>query len=618
MLIVRTMKTNYRIIHRLALLTLATLNPQLSTVFAQTGTFTNVFVPGQDIVVSGAVVTTAGVAAYNSLTVINNGKVLIAGSCTMTISNALTVEAGSSISADAQGYPGHPDGNGSGPGGGPQNWGGTYGGFGGLSAGSTPPARYGSVTMPTDLGSGGGGNDLLGGGMGGAGGGAIRLVVSGTLTLNGAITANGQSMNTGRGDGAGSGGSVYVTAGTLAGSGRFGADGGSSISNRGGGGGGGRVAVYYASGNAFTGYVSSTANGGTGAWVGGSGTVVFFDTSLPNLGVFVYQNTQWDQTNLMHYGSVTVTNHATLTLASGTTLEVDGTLSVLGNSTLLCPAINTTGQVSNQWAGVGVTINAPNVMVAAGSSISADGQGYAGGAPNTKGSGPGGGLNGIYNGGGGGYGGAGAGSLGGASYGSLMTPTDLGSGGGGNDSQAAGNGGGAIRLNVSQTLTLDGAITANGGNGGAGANPVGGGSGGSLYLTVNNLIGSGSLSANGGATIGGGDAGGGGGRIAVYFTTLTLPTNNMTANGTDGGGIGTIYLGDLLAPGRLVQPASDGTNFTFWFQTASNIQYSVQFNDDLRTTNWQFLETVTGNGLLQPCSIPMTNGPQRFFRVRQP
>ena len=36
------------------------------------------------------------------------------------------------------------------------------------------------------------------------------------------------------------------------------------------------------------------------------------------------------------------------------------------------------------------------------------------------------------------------------------------------------------------------------------------------------------------------------------------------------------------------------------------------------TTNWQFLQTVTGNGSVQSCVIPMTNTAHRFFRVRQP
>ena len=59
---------------------------------------------------------------------------------------------------------------------------------------------------------------------GGAGGGLIRLAVSGTLTINGVISANG--VNGGVNDyydqsqgGGGSGGSIWLTADTLAGTG---------------------------------------------------------------------------------------------------------------------------------------------------------------------------------------------------------------------------------------------------------------------------------------------------------------------------------------------------------------------------------------------------------------
>ncbi|MBI5387031.1 MAG: VCBS repeat-containing protein [Verrucomicrobia bacterium] len=68
----------------------------------------------------------------------------------------------------------------------------------------------------------------------------------------------------------------------------------------------------------------------------------------------------------------------------------------------------------------------------------------------------------------------------------------------------------------------------------------------------------------------------------------------------------------------LVNVASMGTNFTFAFQTVSNLSYTVEYNGDLNTTNWLLHHTLTGDGSLTPCLIPMTNGPQRFFRVRQP
>jgi len=68
----------------------------------------------------------------------------------------------------------------------------------------------------------------------------------------------------------------------------------------------------------------------------------------------------------------------------------------------------------------------------------------------------------------------------------------------------------------------------------------------------------------------------------------------------------------------LVQVGRVGTDFTFLFQTASDLGYTVEHNDDLRTNNWNYYTNLTGDGSLRPCLVPLTNTPQRFFRVRQP
>ena len=137
------------------------------------------------------------------------------------------------------------------------------------------------------LGSGGSGG--YSSPAGGAGGGSIRLIVTGTLTNNGTITANG----TGAGgcSGGGSGGSIYTTAGTLAGTGVFQAGGGSGAGCSAGGG-GGRVAVYYYINNGFN-AANVTANGVN---TGRNGTVVFSNTPqfrfvTPAAGVSVLHGT---------------------------------------------------------------------------------------------------------------------------------------------------------------------------------------------------------------------------------------------------------------------------------------------------------------------------------------
>lgn len=175
-------------------------------------------------------------------------------------------------------------------------------------------------------------------------------------------------------------------------------------------------------------------------------------------------------------------------------------LTVTGGATLTLQSTNNVSQVGGQWAGQGVTINVANVTVDSGSVISADGQGYVGVTCGTPGAGPGGGPNNCNNNGNGGsYGGKGSGpnTASVATYGSSLTPTDLGSGGSGgwstwpNGPGQGGNGGGAIRLNISGTLTNNGVISANGGNGEDSTGSAGAGSGGSVYVTTGTLAGSG-------------------------------------------------------------------------------------------------------------------------------
>ncbi len=307
--------------------------------------------------------------------------------------------------------------------------------------------------------------------------------MSGTLTNNGTISANGQAVLPSQG-GAGAGGSVYVQTATLAGSGSFTANGGSNTTPTLSGsaaGGGGRVAVYYSGPTTFTGFAASTATGGvftgtTTGYAGSDGTAAFFDTSVAGANVSVYQSGfQLPANTSAQYNSLTIANGAAvnigngssisittnlnvsgasvLTVGGGTTLSVANGIAVTGNSSIVLQSANNTAKVNNAWAGVGVTLQAGSVQVDSGSSINADSQGYVSGA------GPGDGPA-AYGSSGGSYGGLG-GYVPGATYGSAPMPVDLGSGG--LAAQYGGsNGGGAIRLIVSGTLTNNGTISANG------------------------------------------------------------------------------------------------------------------------------------------------------------
>jgi hypothetical protein len=302
----------------------------------------------------------------------------------------VTVEAGSVISADGQGYT-----KTAGPGGG-ADWyiGGSHGGRG--SGGAAP--TYGSLMLPVDLGSGGYGPA----GSWSNGGGAIQLEVTGTLTLDGEITADGQSG--GNHNHSAAGGSVLIHTGTLAGSGRITADANDGYHADGGG---GRVAVYYAHDGGFTGFATSTASA-SGAEAE-HGTCGFFDTSVPNMYLYVFQKFVYPQDATPHLGAVTVTDAGELYLGGGSLLIVDGQVTVSENSTIICQGKNRGAQVDGEWAGEGVMINAGSITVDTGSVITADGQGY--------GTGPG-----YGNGAGGSYGGVG--NSGAATYGSAIAHDD--------------------------------------------------------------------------------------------------------------------------------------------------------------------------------------------------
>ncbi len=517
---------------------------------------------GSTVTVSGAVVVTGNsnviLQSINNAEQVN-GKWQGTG-VTFNV-GSVEVDSGSSINADGQGYVPN-----AGPGGSPVGSydGGSYGGLGAIQQYPTAVASpiYGSSIAPVDLGSGG---DLEGTSTGASGGGAIYLSVSGTLTNNGVISANGASPSTT--GGSGSGGSVYVQTSALAGSGTFLANGGSGLQNGAYGGGGGRVAVYYNGGSStFTGFATSTASGGQGSYTpGANGTSGFFDTSTADEGLSVYQNFVLPPSTAVTYNSVTVQAGAVLTIGGGSTINVDTALKVTG--TLVAAASNNTAQVKGTWQGAGVTINAASVQVDSTGSLNADTQGYVPAA------GPGGAPSGTNP--GASYGGLGGSVNGYASpptYGSPTVPTDLGSGGSSTNGTVNGSdggaGGGAIKLTVSGTLTNNGIISANGQGPGATNNQASGGSGGSVFIQTGTLAGSGSIQANGGAGYYAG--GGGGGRIAVYYTTNSgFNLDLVTANGGTGGtsGLpGTVYtLGAnsaLIVSDNVVLPANSNLSYS--------------------------------------------------------
>jgi len=206
----------------------------------------------------------------------------------------------------------------------------------------------------------------------------------------------------------------------------------------------------------------------------------------------------WDLAD--NYTITSDINCTTITVPAGITLTVNNT-----------PALSQ------------ITIAAENLTVESGGTISADGAGFNIGPGSGKDQG------------GGSHGGQGASGRGGntiyytvgPTYGSALEPKDLGSG------NTLHKGGGAIKIDVQDTLTVDGVISASGIN--SASYSYGAGSGGSIWIITDKMQGTGLIKANGGngathptnTRIYSGD--GSGGRIAAYCNQNTLSISSIEA-----------------------------------------------------------------------------------------
>ena len=526
----------------------------------------------------------------------------VAGGFSLTVTGDVTVAQGGMIVADGRGYgggagPGHGNASGNPATGSGAGFGGS-GGQGGSSSASTAGTSYGSLQQPNWLGSGGG---MGNGGVGASGGGRITLVAGGTMRVDGTVSANGANATNERAGG-GSGGSIWLSAQSFTGTGLVSANGGTGEPSQGGGGGGGRIALWCGT-TSFPGIVA--ARGGNGYQRGGAGTI------------YTRANTQPTGQLLVDNGG----NAGAMTsLGTGEALD----LTVQGGAIVPLPNPQTLGNLligSNAW----ISLNIQTLTVTGNATIQAGGGITADGAGNAPGSGTGTGSGALspngYVGGGGGYGGYGAVggnpgywvAYGGVTHGSLTTPTDLGAGGGSYYSYCLGGyGGGAVRMNVSGTLWLDGKISA---DGGAGLSEGGGGgSGGSVWLTVGTLTGAGTISANGGMGNGSGLAGGGGGgggRIAVQYG-MNLFFGATSARGGSGagiGGAGTVYTtANNSAWGQVLvdNGGQSGTN-TSW-SSSGTVDLTVQGGAVVSPPSSQPIGTllVASNGWLSISSQSLT------------
>jgi len=448
---------------------------------------------GSTITLTGALTVSSGtILIEGDTTTWHNG--INDGNGITIIASTITVNANGWISADGQGFT---------PERGPGR--GTFGAAGAAHGGKSERSNsttYGSAETPTSLGSGGYASyeDAPGGG-------AIRLLASNTIRVDGKVSANGLFLYlSGFTGGGGSGGSLLLEASRLEGSGTFEARGGSVIGPDWGSGGGGRISLVNISSYAFSGTLS--VNGGEHGRRGYAGTIMFPQVVMAD---FVLNNR-------LRLGNDIEYSFGNLTISSGAVLELDG------------------DPFADGGKGIGLTIRASTITVKAGGAISADGLGFS-----TQ-IGPGAGEQNYYP--GGTHGGAGGGNLK-ARYGSATDPRNFGSGGGGYSGDWGGRGGGAIVLVATYTVTINGKLSANGMSGHT-IFSGGGGAGGSVLIYAQKLMGSGRIYAEGGS---GNTSGGGGGRISLVNVdnfAFSGPFSVKGGTGTYRGFAGTITFPDQL------------------------------------------------------------------------
>lgn len=258
----------------------------------------------------------------------------------------ITIDSGGSIDADALGYDanqgetgGKGDGNGCAGGGGAHGGNGGAGqSSGGCESSASGGTAYGSITNPVTMGSGGGTRNGNTATTGSQGGGYIKLVATGTLTVNGVITADGAAStgaNGGYGFGGGAGGGINISVATIAGTPQsITATGGnaSNESSDGGGGSGGVVFINYTTDSSSSGIIDAsgiTANGGSSTSGGGGGAgVVLVKTPSTDGTLFVKNGAtagliSQQTVSSLTVDSIKITSNAVYKVPSGKTLILD-------------------------------------------------------------------------------------------------------------------------------------------------------------------------------------------------------------------------------------------------------------------------------------------------------
>jgi hypothetical protein len=514
--------------------------------------------------------------------------------------------------------------------------GGSHFGEGGQGLG-TESVVYDSIFEPSQPGGG------VGASVAGAGGGAVKIT-SNSLQLDGSISANGRSDTSNAWTGS-AGGSIWlVISGNITGSGNISATGGSGGGNVNyGAGAGGSVAIEY-------GGTSSIAN--TDISIQGGSQTVGNSTNTGAVGTIYFEDsTHVDQQGDLYFdnNSITTTQRTQIVAATFTNIALDNTafveftsnslvvsedISINNSSILELATANVTGDVTISNSGMlshsetttgtvyRLDLTADQVIVNTGAFINTNARGFLGGytynagspnIPTTTGA-----PSSLAGGSHFGEGGQGVGTEG-IVYDSIFEPNQPGGGVGGG---VAGAGGGVVKI-TTNTLLLDGSISANGRS--DTSNAYTGSAGGSIWLIVSgNITGSGAISAFGGSGGGNSNYGAGaGGSVAIEHGGTSSITNTDISvhggsqgagNSTNPGAVGTIYFEDSTHVNQQGDLYFDNNGVT----TTQRTQVAATTLTDMALDNSAFVKltsttltlfddlTIDNNSILEARTIAAT------------
>ena len=309
-------------------------------------------------------------------------------------------------------------------------------------------------------------------------------------------------------------------------------------------------------------------NGTSGVIVDGGTLTVGSTLTIADFTIAIRAGTTFDVSSALTIGSVgTLAIDAAHTISGDVTVQSGGTLTHTANG-------------STEAYRMDLTIGG-ELQVDAGGAVDVNDKGYA------EDQGPG------YVAYGASHGGEGLNGQG-PTYGSLVTPTNCGSGG---SSYA---GGGAARLTVTKETRLYGYMQANATLSGSWK---GSGAGGSVFLTTSNLVGTGTIQANGGGV---NQYPGGGGRVAVHLTGAGSSFGSVAmtaygANGTHNAAAGTVYKrtdSQGQNEGTLIIDQPNNSSYYTTIESlvtdASVGDVIIRNNGELKVEDDQFLQ-VSGN-----------------------